>query len=302
MIFHEIYSAYYRAVLEILRFAVKGELNEEKMKEIVSSVAFSESILTVIPNLKSGKWQLIRPDLTTPLQNEPTIPITLLEKQWLKSIFLDPRIRLFDCEPMELAEVEPLFTPDDYVIYDRFADGDPYFDEGYVSRFRAILASIREKQPMQIELVNRNGQVVRFHVMPVRLEYSEKDDKFRLICSGSRSTTTINLARIISCRRYNGKLSPIEEIRKEKCSVTLKITDERNTLERCMLHFSHFEKQAERIAENEYRVSVFYDRNDETEMVIRVLGFGPTIEVIEPPSFRSLITRRLIQQKAVNER
>ena len=298
MIFHEIHSAYYRAVLEILRFAVRGELNEEKMKEIVSSVAFSESTLAIIPNLKSGKWQLLLPDLTSPLQNEPTIPLSLTEKRWLKAVLCDPRVRLFDCGIAGLEDVDPLFTPEDYVVYDRFGDGDPYFDEGYVTRFRAILASVREKHPMQIELVNRKGQVVRLHVLPRRLEYSEKDDKFRLVCSGSRSTTVINLARIISCRRYNGKLSPIKEIRKEKCSVTLKITDERNTLERCMLHFSHFEKQAERIAENEYRVSIFYDRNDETEMVIRVLGFGPTIEVIEPPAFRKLIIQRLIKQKS----
>ena len=65
-----------------------------------------------------------------------------------------------------------------------------------------------------------------------------------------------------------------------------------------MLHFAHFEKQAERIDEKHYLVHIRYDKNDETEMVIRILGFGPLIEVIKPESFRNLIVERLIKQKS----
>ena len=295
MIFHEIYSAYYRTVSEILKLAVKGKLTNEEMKELVSKHAFSESALTIIPNLKSGKWKLLTPELTTPLQHVPTLPVSLLEKRWLKAVFMDPRIRLFTDEPMEFGDVEPLFTPDDYVVYDRFADGDPYFDEGYVRRFRMILSGIHEKNALQIELVNKKGKVVRMHVLPCRLEYSEKDDKFRLICKGD---ITVNLARILTCQRYNGKIAQISQKVKEKRCVTLQIKDERNTLERCLLHFSHFEKNAKRLSENEYEVNIFYDQNDETEMVIRILRFGPTVEVVAPACFRNLIKMRLIKQKS----
>lgn len=295
MIFHEIYGVYYRAVSLILKSAIKGELTNEEMKQIVTSVAFSESSLTVIPNLKSEKWQLLNEDLTTPLQHEPSMPVSLLEKRWLKAIFLDPRIRLFTDEPPELAEIDPLFTPDDYVVYDRFADGDPYLDEGYVTRFRLIHSAIRESTPLQIESISKKGQIVHMRVQPIGLEYSEKDDKFRLICTGD---ITINLARILTCHRYSGKIKAVSSKEKEKCSVTLKIKDERNTPERCLLHFSHFEKVAERVSENEYKVKIFYDKNDETEMVIRILGFGPTVEVISPYSFRNLIKIRLMKQKS----
>ena len=42
--------------------------------------------------------------------------------------------------------------------------------------------------------------------MPEYLEYSEKDDKFRLVASGCRYGKTINLGRILSCKpfRENG--------------------------------------------------------------------------------------------------
>ena len=81
--------------------------------------------------------------------------------------------------------------------------------------------------------------------------------------------------------------------------VTLKVYDKRNTLERSMLHFAHFEKQVEKLDEETYMVHIKYDKDDETELVIRVLSFGPTVEVIEPDGFRNLIIERLKKQKAL---
>ena len=46
-------------------------------------------------------------------------------------------------------------------------------------------------------------------------------------------------------------------------------------------------------------VHIKYDKDDETELVIRVLGFGPMVEVIEPDGFRNLIIERLKKQKAL---
>ena len=40
------------------------------------------------------------------------------------------------------------------------------------------------------------------------------------------------------------------------------------------------------------------DRFDETEIVIRVLSFGPYIKVLEPECFVNLIKERLISQKS----
>ena len=40
MLFNEIYSIYYNAVAEILKYAIKGELDNEKLMDIVSKKAF----------------------------------------------------------------------------------------------------------------------------------------------------------------------------------------------------------------------------------------------------------------------
>ena len=42
---------------------------------------------------------------------------------------------------------------------------------------------------------------------------------------------------------------------------------------------------------------VDYDKDDETEMVIRILSFGPMIKVVQPEHFINLIKERLRKQK-----
>lgn len=299
MIFNEIYSAYYNAVAKIIANLVIGNTDEKVINQIVSENAFGESMLTVLPSLKSEKWQLVKPDMTTPLRHIPTMPLTLTQKQWLKAISLDPRIKLFGIEFDGLDDVEPLFTSEDYYIYDKYMDGDPYEDEAYIQRFRTILSALNEKQPLKIQMVNRKGNIVSMTVMPQHLEYSEKDDKFRLISTGCRYGGIVNVARITTCEKCNTSGYSTHHVSMEsKESLTLRIFDERNALERTLLHFAHFEKRVERIDAKRYLVHIKYNKSDETEMVIRILSFGPMVEVVEPQEFKNLIIARLKSQKS----
>lgn len=299
MIFNEIYSAYYNAVAKIIEKILKGHTDEKELNQVVCEHAFGESMLTVLPSLKNEKWQLIHSDMTTPIRHTPTMPLTRIEKQWLKAISLDPRIKLFGIDLDVPEDIEPLFTPEDYVIYDQYGDGDPFEDEDYIQRFQAILSALRERKPLKIQMVNRKGRIISMTVMPERLEYSEKDDKFRLIGSGHRFGCTVNLARMKTCEKCSAKeFTPPSSPVPVKESVTLRITDDRNALERCLLHFAHFEKRAERIDDKTYLVHIQYNKDDETEMVIRILSFGPMVEVTEPSNFRNLIVERLQRQKS----
>ena len=299
MIFNEIYSAYYNTVAKIIACIISGSANEKTINKIVNENAFGESMLTVLPSLKSEKWQLIKADMTTPLRHIPTMPLTTIQKQWLKAISLDPRIKLFDIEFDGLDDVEPLFTSEDYYIYDKYMDGDPYEDETYIKHFRTILSALNEKQPLKIQMINRKGNIVSMTVMPQHLEYSEKDDKFRLISTGCHYGGIVNLARITTCEKCNATEYVTHHVSIEsKESLTLRIFDERNALERTLLHFAHFEKRVERIDTKRYLVHIKYNKYDETEMVIRILSFGPMVEVIEPQDFKNLIIARLKSQKS----
>lgn len=152
MIFSELYGAYYNTVAAVLRKAVQRPLTKEDLRTVIERCAFSESVLSIEPALTSEKWQLLRPDGTTPLLHPPTMPLTVLQKRWLKAISLDPRIRLFDFDSSGLEDVPPLFTPDDIYIFDRYADGDPFEDEVYIQIFHRILDAIKKRYPLSIDV------------------------------------------------------------------------------------------------------------------------------------------------------
>jgi hypothetical protein len=297
MIFSELYSAYYNAVAAIISGIIDGEHSEKELQRIVAECAFGESVLTIVPSLKGGRWQLVRPDMTTPLEHKPTMPLTTLQKRWLKAISLDPRVKLFGVDFPELGDTVPLFTPDDYYVYDKYGDGDSFEDEEYVRQFRLILEAIRKDSQIKFEMTNRKGESMFVRCRPVRLEYSEKDDKFRLITAGWRAVSTVNLAKIKSCTLYKGERRSVgEEKPVVHDTLTVKLCDERNTLERFMLHFAHFEKQAERLDEKHYLVKLKYDHDDTSEMVIRILSFGPTVQVLGSETFKKLIVEKLKKQ------
>lgn len=298
MIFSELYSVYYNTVAAILARAAKGDATEQELQQLVVDTAFSESIMTIMPSLKSEKWQLLHQGMSSVLRHNPTMPLTTLEKRWLKAIAEDPRMKLFNIPLPNLDDVEPLFTRSDYKIYDQYADGDPFEDDTYISHFNLIREAIRTNSPVKITMMNRHGKEVWVRFFPRGFEYSVKDDKIRVLASGCRFRY-FNMGRITSCRYYHGngpwnEKQQVEQLRK----LTMEITDERNALERVMLHFAHFEKQAERIDDNHYILRIRYYENDETEVVIRVLSFGPYVRVIEPERFVELIRKRLISQRS----
>lgn len=300
MIFSEIYGAYYNTMAKIIEKAIEHPLEKDELKGIVSEYAFDESILNINSAIMEGKWQIIKKDGTTPIANIPSMPLTLLQKRWLKAISLDPRIQLFEDEIGGLEDVEPLFTQDDFYIFDKYADGDDFENPEYIKNFRLILDAIHGRYPLEIMMLSHKGREAHFVVMPKRLEYSEKDDKFRLICTGRKYEDVINLGRIISCKLYTKEYTPrvyTRSNRKEKV-VEFELIDRRNALERVLLHFAHFKKQAEKIGEIKYKVSIAYDRDDETEILIRILSFGPVIKVTGPDYFVDLIRDRLRKQKS----
>lgn len=296
VLFSELYSSYFNVVAAVLAEAVRHSLTGGRLEEIVREKAFAESVLAIPAALRSN-WPLLKPDGTTPLRHEPTMPLTLLQKRWLKTLLQDPRIALFAPCGEGLADVEPLFHLEDIVRFDQYLDGDPYGDAAYIAIFRHLLAAVRERRCVRLRYAGRRGRLHDSVCLPVRLEYSARDDKFRLLAAGRRNGYLINVARIRSCTVL-GPAPPAlcrEPVRHVE-SLTFRLWDERNALERVLLHFSHLEKETVRLGEREYQVTLRYDREDETELLIRILSFGPMIQVTAPERFIALIRERLERQ------
>ena len=294
MLFHEVYGNYYNAVAAILSEAAAGGMTGRRLADLVREKAFDESALT-IPGRLTGAWRLMRRDLSTPLENHPSMPLTTLQKRWLKALMLDPRIALFHPDPSGLEDVEPRFTPDMFVYYDRNGDGDPYDDGAYRERFGIILAALREGKTLRVGFTSPRGMEHRLVITPRYLEYSAKDDRFRLIAHDARQNWTVNLARVTDCALSEAAPAP-EPPPAPRATLTLELVDERRALERALLHFSHLEKETVRLDDTRYRITLQYHHEDETELLIRVLSFGPMVKVVAPDSFAALLRERLEAQ------
>lgn len=297
MLFSEIYGSYFNVIATVLSEAADGTLTANRLTTVVQEKAFAESTLSIPTALTSQEWPLLDDSFQSMLRHKPTMPLTTLQKRWLKALLSDPRIALFEPDTTGLEDVEPLYQRDTFVFFDQYADGDPYGDPAYVANFHMALKAIREKQKLCIRFHGHTGSRHSFECAPYRLEYSAKDDKFRLLTAGKRRLNTINMARVYSCElleKYDPRAITLPGERQEE--LTLLLHDERNGLERVLLHFSHFEKETLKLDDRLYQIRLRYDKDDETELLIRVMSFGPVLEVLAPESFRELMRKRIRSQ------
>lgn len=319
-LFDKIYNCYFQAVRKILEEASSSPVSRERMEEICRDTAFGESALTILPKLTKGSWSslLVSEDKKTyssALSSRSfSFPLTNLQKGWIKSLLSDKRIHLFfSWEELELIRdslqgIKPLFDPEDFYYYDRYADSDPYEDPGYISTFHKILAALMEKKVLLVSYGGKTGEPSVMEAAPCRIQYSSKDDKFRLLAvkrtkRGFTTPYTLNISRILDCRLspeslpegfHPGKWvfsSPARE------PVRIEINGERNSLERSMLHFANYEKHTEYDEERGvYLCSIYYDPKDETELLVELLSFGPVIRVLGPKSMVDQMRRRVSLQ------
>lgn len=274
-------------------------MNSKNACDFIGTEAFRESFVYILDAIEKEEWQVITKEYKTPIQNYAGMPLTTLQKQFLKSVSQDKRFSLFTDGKIEgLEEVEPLYEEKDFYYFDRMKDGDPYDSPEYRKVFKTILSAIKEKRKLHVTFVDGKEKKQRKVCIPRRLEYSEKDDKFRLLCLGEHSLTTINLARIRSCEALDEfEEKALKPLVRDKEFIVLEITDERNALERCMLHFSNYEKVTTQLDEKHYEMKLTFHKADETEVLIRVLSFGPLLKVKSPDHFITLIKERLRRQK-----
>ena len=305
-IFSEVYGTYYNIVADILGKAASDGLTLEQLKRIVYKEGYEESGLELLPALTDERWTLLNKELKTPLRHKPSMPLTLLQKRWLKAVLLDERVRLFFTDEelanaeKALEDLEPLYRPEQFVFFDRFVDGDAYKSARYRENFRQILQAIKDHTAIDASYrTNKDNVIVWTNLVPITLEYSAKDDKFRLQGMAGSRHVTLNLGKIITVELGEplAEELPLVSVSQEK--LVLELVDERHTMMRALMHFSDLAKETEKLDDTHYLLTVFYDKNDATEMVYRVLSFGPTMKVREPECFVELLKERLKEQLGI---
>ena len=330
--FSEIYGCYYKIVAEILKRAGQGNLSKQEILDITEQYGFAESGLTVPDKLFSGQWYfLTKTDTNTfvsRLEHDPQMPLTMLQRRWIKSLLSDRRIRLFldDAVLSEIGEalsdVEPLWSEELFLHYDRFENGDDFSSQEYQHNFRLIMDAIRKKEVIRFDYTSSKGKRTRKTCLPLKIEYSPKNDRFRLIAlrcpfgrrkvmdryrfdgirnagvSDSYRSTENNGNKIHDGIKKAASLS-LDTLAHQSYDtepVRLLIYNRRNALERAMLHFANYDKDTRQLDENTWECLIYYDSSMETELLIEILSFGPVVRVTGPDAFVELIRERLKRQ------
>lgn len=315
--FSEIYGAYFRCACRALS---EREVTEKRLREIVAESAFRDSGLFIPEKLipdKNGDspWGLLKRGengrLCSVLSKAPPQIITLLQKSWLRAKLADPRSRLFlsdeDISALSerLAEAEPLYNKKYFREFDRFTDGDDYDDPHYREIFKAVLRAAREREILTIEYTSRRGSRITKNALPLRIEYSRKNDKFRIYCISlsQNEEFLLNMGRIeraVPTGKHIAHETDMEEYfgrRRSKEPVTVEVSSERNAVERFMMEFASYEKRSELdLDTGKYRASIYYDIQDETELLIMLLGFGPVLKITGPGEFLEKVRERVEKQ------
>jgi hypothetical protein len=328
-LFDEVYSRAYDIYRRVLQDApqTKGEI-----KEFVEHHYFSSDLLqvqkdndkdpyelrdifatftaTIFTQEKSGLQLLDNDDLSV-LRNVPKDnTLTRIEKRWLKTLLSDPFIHLFIDDNTYskynqlLSDIQPLFDLNDVEYFDAICSGDDIKNPDYISRFRYIRGAIDLSECIKITYVERSGRELVNTIFPKHIEYSKKNNRFRLIClqqegpfAGEQSI--YNFSQIINVQRAEVANPIVEQAHVTNYKkIICEITDNNNALERATYFFSNYRKKTVRISaeENLFKMTIYYEPREERELLIEVLSFGPTIKVVDSPEFVKLIQDKIKKQ------
>lgn len=318
-LFSELYTCYYQVIARILTEAAAHPLTRRQIENLAREYGYDESALSLVPRLLEGDWPFLEKtsaDTYCSLFQHPLFPQTLtrLQKAWLKALMADSRFRLFftdrQLEELEkwLSYVPPLYRTSDFCLFDQYRDHDPFSSVMYRQHMQTILRAMQERRLLSLSYLSRKENILTHTWLPCRLEYGQRDGKFRLYAMATRKDGKKRMDMLIAARilsvQDTGRLYPYpvdvdsfldHALCKEP--LVLEITTERNALERTMLHFSCYQKQVERLKDsNTYRCTIYYDKHWETELLIQVLSFGPVVKVLGPETFLRQIRERVRNQ------
>jgi len=318
-LFSEIHSRYFYIISEILKTASEGGLSSKDIGKMVTTLGFAETAVTLPARLlhtnEDGYYVLKKEaaQYTPILKADPPLLLTEYQKRWLKAIIQDKRFSLFvdedqyyDYENL-LADVEPLYDSQHFINVDMANDGDDYDSVEYRGIFKSIMRSIQENKIIMVTYESGKGNRLSAYFAPYKLEYSSKDDKFRLcgvrVRQGRmRSLYKLNLSRIrsVDVMQYNRPENLASYIKKLRMPlpVEIEITNERNGFERIFTQLSNFERVSEYDEDTKKCVmKIYYYEVDEMELLITLLSFGPVIKVMGPDRFKDQFVERIVRQK-----
>lgn len=325
-LFHEYKNKYFHLVFRILNLAQNG-LYKDEIIRLIEKEEYDEKIIgkdfktfegmllnqySKIDNFnfleeRDGKYYSI-------LNNEDSIPLKVrfskLEKSWLNGMIKEPVVQaLLGKETLEKLEAGLATVKEgsnEVIEFTNKVKNDFDVDLEKLSKdFYTILEGIIDEKPIIYCNVDKNGNEYNNQLaLPIRIEYSLKDDRFRASVYSLEEKRSIminlhTLKEVKIAQNVNTKIKreDVLKILKEKkyseIPITIELEDIRGAMERCFMSFSSFERNSRTISENKYEIDIYYYTFEEDEVIRKIMSLGPYVKVKSPDRVRDIVIDKI---------
>jgi hypothetical protein len=330
-LFHEMYGRYFLIAGELLRRAqARGQLTLNDIQKTAGERGFAETALRLPDMLTSGEgasalFEQGDGESFKTFLEPVTRPLSLLERRWLAAVLKDPRMRLF-MDDSEIARasallngdaskdaggVEPLFDDENYCRFDVGRDSDDYLDPSFRETFRTVLSALREGSALEVEFLGYIGEQRRKTVIPLKIEYSMRDDLFRLIYQEAEQGRVLpirirRIERVTIVPGYEKKYEKKKEKKTENGSpemsrASVSVLDDNSALELAHIRFANYRVSVESVEPGARILKISYPSYEEDTLIAAVLSFGPAARVLAPSSMAGKIRAKLVRQAQMME-
>ncbi|MDS0525264.1 WYL domain-containing protein [Clostridium sp. SHJSY1] len=320
-LFHEYKNRYFNLVFKLLNLSKDG-LTQEEILKIIDEEAYDEKLIGkdfitfegLILNQYSSEENLnilkkINEKYYPVLNENKEIPLAVrfsnLEKQWLKGMLQEKMTREFLGEDLvlklekELADVQAVKN-ETIERTNRFVNEEEDF-KNIKELFFKVVQGIINDCPIRYTNKDKHGNEYKDKLaIPLRLEYSLRDESFRLsvysidedrpIMILLKNLKSIELEPSIKTNKNRQELLiQLKDKKYSKEPIVLELTDERMAMERCFMGLSSYERSTRSLGDNRYEVKIHYYTFDEDEVIRKIISLGPYVVVKSPESVRSKI-------------
>ena len=328
--FNEVKNRYFHIALKVINECENG-LNRKDIIKIVDKEEFQEKVigkdfqtfegLLLNEYDENNNFNVLKEEngLYYPSIGKVPVRLTNIEKIWLKNLLSKEELKLFlsDSTITKLKEaLKDVNGPDinnSIDITNKSILPEVNSLEQYETNFRILLKSIIEGKAIRYCNTDRLGnKYCDMLALPIRLEYSLKDSRFR-VCMYSIDNKRSIMANIFSMSNiemYENEIPEfdrkvaINNIYKNRYTdepIILEVVDKRAAMERCFMSFSEMERLSRCIEEGKYEIKLFYYTFEEEEVIRKILALGPYVKVISPQRIVDKVIEKIRWALDINE-
>jgi RNA-splicing ligase RtcB len=331
-LFDEVKNRYFHIVFRVLNECKDG-LSKKDIIKIIDEEEFQEKVIgkdfqtfeglllneyeeNENYNLIEEKNGLLYPSIEADKKVSVPVRFTNIEKAWLKNLLEEPSLSIIlsndtidklkeALKNFQCPNTSQLIETTDKSILPEFKQ--------YEDNFRILLKSIMEEKSIRYCNTDRNGnEYCGMRALPLRLEYSLKDRRFRVSMYSLEDNRPImaNVFTMSSIEIEENKsltisrdeaIKLLRENRYSKEPIILEVTDKRAAMERCFMSFSGMERFSRCIEQGRYEIKLFYYTFEEEEVIRKILALGPYVKVISPQRVAAELIKRIRRAIELND-